>query len=69
MRVVVNGEPLDVISVETISYELARKLAGLTGAPSVTWKLPNGAGGILTPGDRIAIAEGLVINVCHTGNA
>jgi len=51
-----------------LSFDEIERMSGTLG-PSVTYKMGNGACGILTRGDVIGISEGLVLNAYSTGNA
>ena len=67
MIVVINGSSVEV-TTRTLSYGRIAEMVHET-SPSVTWKLPNGTGGTLEKGDRIAVTEGLHISAYTTGNA
>lgn len=69
-NIVVNGRTIKT-KERVLFYKEIIELAGEKGEPSVTIKKKNGAGFILGPTDNIGVnmSEGVVINVCHTGNA
>jgi hypothetical protein len=69
MWITINGEQVDGGDTVTIAYEMVLALARMHGTPSMTYRFPGGLGGILTPGDRVALVRGLIFNVVHTGNA
>lgn len=52
------------------TYEELTRLAGLKPEfnPSMVYKTPL-ISGILTPSGSLKVSEGMVINVCYTGNA
>lgn len=67
--VIVNGK-LHAFADPEISYEDAVTLAGMSGTPSVTWRISRTTdGGILHAGERIPVRARLVVNVAHTGDA
>jgi hypothetical protein len=69
VRIIVNGERRE-IPPSPVTYEQIVALAGMSGNPSMTWKLPLlGSGGTMSPGCTLVPSDGLVFNVCHTGNA
>lgn len=54
----------------TMSYEQVSEMAGLIGCmPTVSWRLPNKTHGILSPGERVQVVEGMQFDACVTGCA
>jgi FKBP-type peptidyl-prolyl cis-trans isomerase len=73
MKITINGDAHET-TAETLTYEDVVKLAGMTGTPSVMWRVKNATGGLSngimhTGSYAIVPSEGLVFNVAHTGNA
>ena len=72
MKILVNGRPHEV-ERRTLSYEDFHFLSGVIAhRPTVVYRLNvagNVVGGELSPGDRLGISTGLVINVADTSNA
>jgi len=65
----INGRAVLGYRRRTISYADVALIAALH-EPSVTYRfLRNGAKGILSPGDRVAVADDLVLNASRTGAA
>jgi len=64
----INGRQHDT-KAQVLSYDELVELAGLTGFPSVTWRMKCGHSGILAPGEQVTTIGDLVINVCHTDGA
>lgn len=78
MEITLNGEKVTVTphyrsaagATMSISYELLADLAGLAGrSPCISWRTPNGVGGLVMKGEKIALTEGLQIDVGVTGAA
>lgn len=67
-RIIVNGMHVETLSV-SLSYDDVLRLAGKVGDPTVVYEYRGGAGGEIKRGDRIGIADGLVIDATHTGKA
>jgi hypothetical protein len=71
--VIINGREHQVEGHNYLMYSQIVLLAGMTGTPSVTWRIRGtNEGGIVHPiGGKavLPLLEGLVINVAHTGNA
>lgn len=64
---ILNGQD-SATNAETLSYEDIARLV-LVEHPSVTYKIcGTNVGGILHPGDRVAVADGLVINAYQCSN-
>lgn len=71
VEVFINGRSVEICAAD-VTYEQIAGLAGKTGTPSMTWRLrndPENRDGILSPGGRLPLREGLVFNVQHTGDA
>lgn len=72
MRVTINGKVHETIEGNEATYEHLVHVAGMTGHPSMTVSWSDGrvqSGCILSSGQSIALRDGMVISVCHTGNA
>lgn len=74
VNIIVNGKTIPTVrrEIPSLTYEEIVKIAGMTGTPSMTWRIrrsETNTGGILSPGDRIPVQDGLVLNAYHTGNA
>lgn len=73
MKIIVNGCPVSTDETH-LSYEAIVKLAGKSGHPSVTYRAPavgdsRREGTMYTGKAPLELAEGMVINAMHTGNA
>ncbi len=73
MKITINGTQVE-IDAETLTYEDVVRLAGMSGTPSIMWRVRNASGGLSsglmhTASCGIVPSEGLVFNVSHTGNA
>ncbi len=70
MRIIVNGEPVDVKS-EVLSFDDVVDLAKTSRYASVTYRRAAGskADGCLIVGQTVQVQEGTVINAIVTGNA
>jgi len=68
--VIVNGEPR-TFAVETIDYARLVRVARMPdGArPTITWRRRSGTSGTIAPGETLALAPGMTINVTMTGAA
>jgi hypothetical protein len=66
-RITINGEVHETILV-SVSYAALLRMAGMSGTPSGTYRYLGGTRGILKPGDRIGVADGLEVSLCHAGN-
>lgn len=74
MKVVINGEEHEIAPTKNyVMYEEIKLLAGMSGAPTMTWRIRGtNDGGIVHPdGEKavVALREGLVFSVAHTGSA
>lgn len=68
ITVMLNGEQRSVLR-ENASYETVVEWAGLSGAPTVTWRRAGGMGDVLRPGQVLPLVPGMVINVVYTSDA
>lgn len=71
MNIIVNGKR-SVVAGKDMSYANLLQIAGYVFLPdlSVTYrKGVNGAEGILVNGQTVLLADGMIFNVAHTGNA
>lgn len=75
MKITINGQDhsVDGALKNYVMYEEVKQLASMRGTPSMTWRIRGtNEGGIVEPlGEKavVALREGLVFNVAHTGNA
>ena len=71
IRIIVNGKQRD-IDTSILDYLSATALAFPGTADvlyTVTFKRPDGAAGSLAYGQRVAVADGMIINVMATNRA
>lgn len=67
MKIILNGRKTDADG--EMSYDALVGLAKLTGHPTLTFKdRESGRGGTVHTGQVLKLAEGMVINIIHTGN-
>lgn len=69
MQIILNGTPVLIEDVETMSYEELVELAGLKGYPTAvySWRGPDGTtSGSLWPGKTVKPREGMIFSVVHT---
>lgn len=64
----VNGKAVST-SQGVVSYYFLVLCAGMKGKPSVTVAKKLGPSCTLSPGQTVVIEQGMVVNVCRTGNA
>ena len=72
MKIIVNGDEHEISDDKvSLTYEEVVKLAEHKPKynPSVTAKLLDGSGSILSPGRKVGLFEGMIFNVAYTGNA
>lgn len=74
VTIIINCKEFLTVDGTQMSYEDICKLAYgrdlLEGAnPSMTYRAPHGANGILAPGERIRVGAGFIFNVISTSNA
>jgi len=70
MKIIVNGQELEISYRVAVSYANVVEYAGLSGSPSVTYNRGlSGAQGIMHVGEILPVVEGMIFNACHTGNA
>ena len=70
-HVMINGHTFPVSQSRHLTYEELVRMAAMTGSPSMTFaRGPSSRPeGILAPGQKIEICDGMIFSVVHTGNA